>query len=69
MKDALTYTATALRSTSVVVTHVVLCPDGWILDVFPHLVQGHCANQAVLYGAREQVGAGLLDQHTYYVTP
>lgn len=49
-------------STYAVVTRVVeLCLDGWNLDIFPHLVQGHCANQAVFYGAWEQVGAGLLD--------
>lgn len=32
--------------------------------MFPHLVQGHCANQTVFYGAGEQVGTGLLHQHT-----
>jgi len=70
MKYVLTYTATAVLSTSGVVTHVVvLCLDGWNLNVFPRLVQDHCANQAVLYGEWEQVGAGLLDQHTYDVAP
>ena len=51
------------------VTHVGPCFDGWNLDVFPHLVQGYCAYQAVLYGAWEQIGAGFLDQHTYDVAP
>jgi len=70
MKYVLTYTATAVLSTSAVLAHaVVLCLGGWKLDIFPHLVQGHCANQAVLYGAGEQVGAGFLDQHTYDVAP
>jgi hypothetical protein len=31
--------------------------------VFPHLVQGHCTDQTVLYGAGKQVGTGLLHQH------
>jgi hypothetical protein len=47
----------------------VRCPDGRNLDVLPHLVEGHCANQAVFYGAWEQIGTGLLDKHTYDVAP
>jgi hypothetical protein len=61
----LTKTATAVVSTHALSAHVVGCPDRVrILDVFPHLVQGHCTDQTVLYGAGEQVGTGLLHQHS-----
>ena len=48
---------------------VMRCTDGWYFDVFPHLVQGDCTNETVLYGAGEQVGAGLLYQHADDVAP
>jgi hypothetical protein len=68
LKLVLTYTGASVFSSWNMGAHVVeLCPDGWDLDVFPHLVQGHCADQAVLYGTWEQVGGGLLDKHTHDV--
>jgi hypothetical protein len=67
-QSVLTQTVAAEISTHSFAAYMVGYPVwGRLLDVLPHLVQGHCADQTVLYSAGEQVGTGLLHQHAHDV--